>query len=97
MKRFTLEVKGIIFHQNKGIMPPVGSSGFILRREPDNHVDRYAIRILDLTGETIGWVPRTESQAVAELLDMGIQPHQIVVSNNSIQLEFSSITDKIVP
>jgi hypothetical protein len=43
----------------------------ILRREPDNRHDPYAVRV-EWRGRLLGYVPRRENRAVATALDQGL-------------------------
>lgn len=43
----------------------------ILRKEPENSHDRFAVQMLDIHGRLLGYVPRYYSQGITELLDQG--------------------------
>lgn len=43
-----------------------------LRREPDNDYDRRAVAVHARSGERLGYVPRAHNEALANLLDAGI-------------------------
>ena len=45
-----------------------------LRREPDNDYDARAVSIWSVQGEKLGYVPRVENQALANLMDAGLVP-----------------------
>ncbi len=45
----------------------------VLRREPGNTYDRRAIEIRTADGAKLGYVPRIDNQALANLMDAGIQ------------------------
>ncbi len=43
-----------------------------LRREPENPHDEWAIEVLTIDGEKLGYVPRTCNEVIADLLDQGL-------------------------
>ena len=45
-----------------------------LLREPDNSYDRRAVSVWTPTGEKLGYLPRIDVKAVANLLDEGFAP-----------------------
>lgn len=40
----------------------------ILKREPDNRYDKYAVQMLDVTGHILGYIPRYYSEGVSGML-----------------------------
>lgn len=40
-------------------------------REPDNAYDKLAIKVLDESGNKIGYVPRAKNEIIARLMDAG--------------------------
>lgn len=65
-----------------------------LTREPDNPYDRNAVR-LDWRGHKIGYVPRRENTAVAQMLDRGerleVRIMRLRQSNNSWEQVYAAI------
>lgn len=57
------------------------STGQRLRcvREPQNPADALAIRIEDLAGRKVGYIPRTGNEVLARLLDAGLEAQAEVV------------------
>lgn len=51
-----------------------------LRREPDNPYDPRAVSVWTRGGEKLGYVPRIENQALASLMDAGLEPQARIVS-----------------
>jgi hypothetical protein len=45
----------------------------LLRREPDNPVDEWAIEVLTASRYKLGYIPRTENALIADLLDQGLK------------------------
>ena len=51
-----------------------------LRREPENRYDARAVSVWTLAGEKLGYVPRIENQALANLMDAGLAPQARVLT-----------------
>ena len=45
----------------------------VLRREPDNSFDRRAVSVWTADGERLGYVPRIENKALANMMDGGLR------------------------
>ncbi len=41
----------------------------ILKRQPDNEYDQYAIEVLTVEGKKLGYIPKNHSQILASLID----------------------------
>lgn len=90
--RFLLQqspVAGFRYHEGKAVWEEmkVGDS-LTLLREPDNPYDGNAVRV-DWQGHPIGYVPRTDNEALARFLDQGMKAEARIVrlkkSRNSRQ------------
>ncbi len=51
-----------------------------LRREPDSRYDVRAVSVWTLGGDKLGYVPRIDNQALANLMDAGLAPQARVLS-----------------
>lgn len=51
-----------------------------LMREPENDYDSRAIAVLIEDGRKLGYIPRVENQAVANLMDAGLSPRATVAT-----------------
>lgn len=51
----------------------------VLMREPTNPHDKNAVAVMTEDGLKLGYVPRTDSPAVAKVLDSGHEPVVLVV------------------
>lgn len=55
--------------------------GLELRRAPENAYDRRAVEVWDARhGVKLGYVPRIDNQALANLMDAGLRPRAVVRS-----------------
>lgn len=80
--RFLLQqspVAGFRYHEGKAVWEEmkVGDS-LTLVREPDNPYDGNAVRV-DWQGHPIGYVPRTDNEALARFLDQGMKAEARIV------------------
>lgn len=80
--RFLLQespVAGFRYHEGKEVWDEmrVGDS-LALVREPDNPYDPKAIRV-EWKGHLIGYVPRTDNEALARFLDQGMKGEARIV------------------
>lgn len=65
----TSAVAGFQYHRGEAVWPLLQEGDAVtLVREADNLYDELAVRV-DWRGEKLGYVPRAENQAVANLLD----------------------------
>lgn len=51
-----------------------------LRREPENRYDARAVSVWTGAGEKLGYVPRIDNQALANLMDAGLAPQARVLA-----------------
>ena len=56
----------------------------VLRREPDNHYDKNAVQMLDVSGHLLGYIPRYYSEGVSKMIESNkkITCHVYYVDNN---------------
>jgi len=52
----------------------------ILRREPENKYDKYAILVLNSAEQKLGYVPKKDNKIIARLMDAGKQMKVMVKS-----------------
>lgn len=52
----------------------------VLRREPENGYDTRAVSVWTAAGEKLGYVPRIDNQALANLMDAGLDPEARILS-----------------
>jgi HIRAN domain len=64
-------VAGFQYHQGETLWPQLATGQSVtLVREPGNRFDQRAVR-LDWQGEKLGYIPRIDNAAVAQLMDRG--------------------------
>lgn len=51
-----------------------------LRREPENRYDTRAVSVWTAAGDKLGYVPRIDNQALANLMDAGLAPEARILS-----------------
>ena len=62
---------GFQYHAGTSVWPELKPGDLLeLRREPDNPHDPYAVRV-EWRGQQLGYLPRSENQAVARAMDRG--------------------------
>jgi hypothetical protein len=75
-RTFTLfegSVAGYQFYQGPVVISQLRTGDpLVLRREPDNPHDEWAIEVLTTSGAKLGYVPRSSNEVIAELLDQGL-------------------------
>lgn len=64
-------VAGFQYHEGERLWPDLAESDALaLVREPENPYDSRAVRV-DWRGRKLGYVPRVENTAIAQMLDRG--------------------------
>jgi hypothetical protein len=75
---------GFQYHQGEAVWPKLSVFDPLqLVREPSNRFDKQAVRV-EWRGQKLGYLPRTENTAVAQMLDRGER-----LTANIVQLELS--------
>lgn len=65
-------VAGTSHRDLAGVAPRLAEGQLLaLRRDPDNAYDPLAIRVFELGGAELGFVPRAKNEALAHLMDAG--------------------------
>lgn len=69
----TVSLAGVSFEDRQLIIPnlKVGTT-IILKRDPYNKHDRYAIKVFDNNGNHIGWIPKEIAAIIGPEIDAGI-------------------------
>lgn len=75
-ERFRTYVAGS-HHYDQSIEPRVDNC-LLLRRDPDNPYDKFAIKILNLIGEQVGFIPSDRSETLNESMKNGRQFYAMV-------------------
>lgn len=81
-------VAGLYYHHGPVLWPRLATGDALaLVREPDNPHDRQAVRV-DWHGWKLGYIPRVQNTAVAQMLDRGESLHaridELVVEGEDI-------------
>jgi hypothetical protein len=67
-------VAGTAYHQASAAMPGLRPGDRVdLRREPENRYDPRAVQMRTTSGAMLGYVPRTDNQALCNLMDAGFR------------------------
>jgi len=65
-------IAGTSYLDLEEIEPQLNLNDLLLtKREPDNKHDKYAILILTLKGEKLGYIPREKNEILSRLMDAG--------------------------
>ncbi len=75
---------------NEGTIHP--GERLLLKREPSNEYDQYAIEVLTANGYKLGYVPKNHNRVIAELMDQHCIISAVVDSVKSNEWEPVSIT-----
>jgi len=68
----TVSVAGMCFYDVEEFLPDFKEDDvLILRRNPKNKHDCYAIEVHTISGQMIGHIPRSENRVLARLMDSG--------------------------
>jgi len=68
----TVPVAGMCFYDVEAIQPDIKKGDtLILRRNPKNKHDVYAIEVRTVSGQMLGHIPRSENRVLARLMDSG--------------------------
>lgn len=68
----TVSIAGMCFYDVDTILPNIKEDdALILRRNPKNNHDGYAIEVRTVHGQIIGHIPRSENRVLARLMDAG--------------------------
>lgn len=67
-------VAGTPYHEASTSIPGLRPGDRVdLRREPDNRYDPRAVQVRTVSGALLGYVPRTDNQALCNLMDAGFR------------------------
>jgi len=68
----TVSVAGMFFYDVETIQPDIKNGDtLILKRNPKNKHDCYAIEVRTVSGQMLGHIPRSENRVLARLMDSG--------------------------
>lgn len=68
----TVPVAGMCFYDVEELLPDIkDGDALILRRNPKNTHDEYAIEVRTVSGQMLGHIPRSENHVLARLMDSG--------------------------
>lgn len=68
----TVSVAGMCFYEVEAILQHIKEGdALILRRNPKNKHDAYAIEVRNISGQMLGHIPRSENRILARLMDSG--------------------------
>lgn len=66
-------IRGLAYYDYQTVAEKIKlNDEFILKREPQNHVDKYAVEVYFNTYK-LGYLPRYENKVIANLMDLGIE------------------------
>ena len=67
----------------------------ILQREPWNPYDTYAIVVLSPTGQKLGYIPRSQNQALARSMDQGKSLRAVLTALSAVHSGWPQIYLKV--
>jgi len=66
------EVAGSFYYEVHKIVDQLSEGEYlILKREPVNEHDKYAISVYTQTGNKVGYIPKSKNEVIARLMDAG--------------------------
>jgi hypothetical protein len=69
-----LPIAGLAYHEASAATAElISGAKVVLKREPANVHDQYAVAVLSQKGRMLGYLPRRENRILARLLDAGKQ------------------------
>lgn len=75
VRLLTTYVAGVGRHAPAALAARLGAGEAVaLRREPESRYDARAVSVWTLAGDKLGYVPRIDNQALANLMDAGLAP-----------------------
>lgn len=69
-------IAGTQYHDianNKDLARLALGDALVLKREPDNRYDEYAIRVVTPSGDMVGYIPKHQNRTIARIMDQGVE------------------------
>ena len=92
----TVHVAGMCFYEADTLLPDIkNGDALILRHNPKNKHDSYAIEVRTISGQMLRHIPRSENRVLARLMDSG-KRLMGMVKNADESSQWNGVSTKIL-